>query len=284
MRYLVEVHTRPLRRSCECVGLSRAAWYRPPLDWAVRDAEVIAALAKLVEDRPARGFWKCRKLLRRTRPEWSHKRIYRVYKAMKLNLRRAARRRLPKRERVPLYVPRLPDTVWSADFMSDALGCGRRFRTFNVVDDFNREVLHIEVDTSINSARLVRIFEQLKDNHGLPQVLRTDNGPEFLGETFIQWAKANAMAIQYIQPRKPNQNAYIERFNRTFRDEVLDQHLFARLEEVREAAYWWMLEYNEERPHDSLGDLTPAEYRQRFARKLYLRGVYRLGKLTPPSF
>jgi putative transposase len=135
------------------------------LDWTVRDAQVIAALAELVEDRPARGFWKCRKLLRRRRPEWNHKRIYRVYKAMRLNLRRAAKRRLPKRERVPLYVPRMPDTVWSADFMSDALVCGRRFRTFNIVDDFNREALHIEVDTSITSSRLVRIFEQLKHNH-----------------------------------------------------------------------------------------------------------------------
>ena len=172
---MVDVHRRPLRRSCEYVGLSRAAWYRPPLDWTVRDAELIAALAGLVEDRPGRGFWKCRKLLRRSRPEWNHKRIYRVYKAMHLNLRRAAKRRLPKRERVPLYVPRLPDTVWSADFVSDALACGRRFRTFNVVDDFNREALHIEVDTSITSQRLVRIFEQLKHNRGLPQVLRTDN-------------------------------------------------------------------------------------------------------------
>jgi putative transposase len=165
VRYLVEVHARPLSRSCECVGLSRAVWYHPPLDWTVRDAQVIAALAELVEDRPARGFWKCRKLLRRRRPEWNHKRIYRVYKAMRLNLRRAAKRRLPKRERVPLYVPRMPDTVWSADFMSDALVCGRRFRTFNIVDDFNREALHIEVDTSITSSRLVRIFEQLKHNH-----------------------------------------------------------------------------------------------------------------------
>src|SRR5690606_23753379 len=162
-------------------------------------------------------------------------------------------------------IPLLPDAVWSADFMADALACGRRFRTFNVVDDFNREALHIEVDTSISSTRLVRIFEQLKRDHGLPQVLRTDNGPEFLGEAFVQWAKLNGMAIRYIQPGKPNQNAYIERFNRTFREEVLDQHLFTRLDDVREAAYWWMLEYNEERPHDSLGDLTPAEYRQRVA-------------------
>lgn len=232
----------------------------------MRDAELIAALASLIEARPSRGFWKCRAFLRRSHPHWNHKRIYRVYRAMRLNLRRAARKRLPKRERAALYVPRLPDTVWSVDFMSDALACGRRFRTFNVVDDFNREALHIEVDTSINSHRLVRIFEQLKRDHGLPQVLRSDNGPEFLGEAFTAWAKANGVAIQYIQPGKPNQNAYIERFNRTFREEVLDQHLFARLDDVREAAHWWMIEYNELRPHDSLGDQTPAEVRQRSAR------------------
>jgi putative transposase len=222
-------------------------------------------LAGLVENRPARGFWKCRKLLRKSRPDWNHKRIYRVYKAMQLNLRRAATRRLPKRERVPLYVPKLPDPVWSADFMSDALACGRRFRTFNVVDDFNREALHIEVDTSITSARLVRIFEQLRRDQGLPQVLRTDNGPEFLGEVFVAWAKAHGMAIRYIQPGKPNQNAYVERFNRTFRDEVLDLHLFLRIQDAQEAAWTWMIEYNEERPHDSLGDLTPAEFRQKAA-------------------
>ena len=122
------------------------------------------------------------------------------------------------------------------------------------------------IDTSITSLRLVRIFEQLRAERGLPQVLRTDNGPEFLGEAFTQWAKQHGMAIQYIQPGKPNQNAYIERFNRTFREEVLDQYLFLRLEDVREAAYWWMIEYNEQRDHDSLGDLTPSEYRQQFAR------------------
>ena len=121
---------------------------------------------------------------------------------------RSAKKRLPKRLRVPLYVPQLPDTVWSADFKSDTLACGRRFRTFNVVDDFNREALHIEIDTSITSARLVRVFERLQAQHGLPQVLRTDNGPEFLGEAFTSWAKVAGIAIQYIQPGKPNQNAY----------------------------------------------------------------------------
>jgi putative transposase len=149
--------------------------------------------------------------------------------------------------------------------MSDALACGRRFRTFNVVDDFNREALHIEVDTSITSARLVRIFEQIKRDHGLPQVIRSDNGPEFLGENFVQWLKVNGVALRYIQPGKPNQNAYIERFNRTFREEVLDQHLFARLEDVREAAHWWIIHYNEQRQHASLGNMTPSEYRQQAA-------------------
>jgi putative transposase len=151
------------------------------------------------------------------------------------------------------------------DFMSDALACGRRFRTFNVIDDFNREVLHIEVDTSINSQRLVRVFEQLKSRHGLPQIIRSDNGPEFLGEVFVQWLKDEGVALQYIEPGKPNQNAYIERFNRTFREELLNRHLFLRLDDVREAAYWWTLDYNEQRPHDSLNDLTPNEYRQQHA-------------------
>lgn len=261
IRYLVEQHRLPVSRSCQCVGLHRSAYYRIPEHWTVRDAEVIATLARLVEGRPSRGFWKCRKLLKRQGYPWNHKRIYRVYKQMNLHLRRAAKKRLAKRLRVPLYVPRTPDTVWSADFMSDALASGRRFRTFNIVDDFNREALHIEIDTSITSPRLVRIFERLRSQRGLPRVLRTDNGPEFLGEIFTSWAKEAGMAIQYIQPGKPNQNAYIERFNRTYRDELLNQYLFASLDDVREATYWWMLEYNEERPHDSLGDLTPNEAR-----------------------
>ena len=134
-----------------------------------------------------------------------------------------------------------------------------------MVDDFNREAVPLEVDTSITSSRLVRIFEQIHNDHGLPQVLRTDNGPEFLGEQFIQWAAPAGMAIQYIQPGKPNQNAYIERFNRTYREELLDQLLFGSLDDIREATYLWMLEYNEERPHDALGDLTPAELRAQVA-------------------
>ena len=248
-----------MARACRCVGLTRSAFYRMPPHWTVRDAQVIAALASLVEGRPNRGFWKCRKLLRRQGVPWNHKKIHRVYRLMGLHLRRPAKKRLPKRIRVPLYVPTLPDRVWSADFVSDTLVSGTRFRTFNVVDDFNREVLHIEVDTSITALRRVRVFEQLQAERRLPQVLRTDNGPEFLSEPFTSWAKQAGMVIQYIQPGKPNQNAYIERFNRTYREELLDLHLFTSLDDVREATWWWMREYNEERPHDSLNDQTPRE-------------------------
>ena len=146
--------------------------------------------------------------------------------------------------------------------MSDALYRGSRFRTFNVLDDFNREALAIEIDTSLTSLRLIRVFEQLKEERGLPDILRTDNGPEFLGLEFTGWCETNGIFIDYIEPGKPNQNAYIERFNRSYRTEVLDVYLFANLDEVREITWQWMQEYNEERGHDALGKLTPLEFYQ----------------------
>ena len=162
-----------------------------------------------------------------------------------------------------MVVPQRPNQVWSADFMSDTLYTGKRFRTFNVIDDFNREALQIEIDTSLTSKRLIRVFERLRLERGLPDTLRVDNGPEFLSGAFVSWAESNGLTIQYIQPGEPNQNAYIERFNRTYRNELLDLYLFRNLAEVRDATYWWMIEYNEQRPHDSLNDLTPVEYMEK---------------------
>jgi len=241
------------------VGMSRAAWYRTPVAWTERDQQVILALNRLVERRPRWGFWMCFKVLRRAKHPWNHKRVYRVYCDLGLNQKRRAKQRMPHRVRQPLEVPGQPNTTWSADFVSDALYRGPRFRTFNVIDDFNREVLAIEIDTSITGRRLIRVFERLELERGLPGQLRVDNGPEFLSADFTEWARARGMHIHYIQPGEPNQNAYIERFNRTYRDEVLDVYLFRSLAEVREATYWWRIDYNETRPHDSLGDRTPAE-------------------------
>lgn len=247
-----------MQRSCRCIGLSRAAYYQSPLG-SERDADVIKAINVAIDKHSRRGFWKTFKALRRMGHRWNHKRVYRVYCELKLNQKRRAKKRLPKRIRQPLLVPLLPNQVWSADFMSDTLYSGKRFRTFNVIDDFNREALQVEIDTSITGKRLIRVFERLKMDRGLPNILRVDNGPEFLSSEFVTWSEDNGMRIQYIQPGEPNQNAYIERFNRTYREELLNLFLFRNIAEVREATYWWMIEYNEQRPHDSLGDLTPAE-------------------------
>lgn len=250
-----------VQSSCLCIGISRAAYYRAPVD-ADRDAEVIKALNALIERHPRWGFWKCHKALRRKGHSWNHKRVYRVYCALRLNQKRRSKRRLPKRFKQPLSIPRQPNQVWSADFMCDNLYTGSRFRTFNVIDDFNRECLAVEIDTSITGRRLTRVFERLRSERGLPEVLRVDNGPEFLSGDFVAWAEQAGMAIQYIQPGQPNQNAYVERFNRTYREEFLSLYLFRNLHEVREGTHAWRIDYNERRPHDALGDLTPEEYRQ----------------------
>lgn len=262
VEYLIDVHGLSIRRACASVGLARAAWYRPPVDWMTRDRPIIEALLALSEQKPGLGFWKLFGRLRRRGYRWNHKRVYRVYCALKLNLRRRTKKRVPTRDPLPLVVPAKPNQVWSADFMSDSLYNGTRLRTFNVLDDFNREALAIEIDTSLTGERLVRVFEQLQAQRGLPDVLRVDNGPEFLGTTFTDWCVDHGVFIDYIEPGEPNQNAFIERFNRTYRTEVLNTWLFASLDEIREITWAWMLEYNEERDHDSLGGLTPAEVLQ----------------------
>ena len=262
---MVEAHSLSVQKSCTCIGLSRAAYYREPQADTGRDAEVIEAINELIKRHARWGFWKCYNALRGKGHAWNHKRVYRVYCQLRLNQKRRAKRRIPKRERQPLLVPQKPNKVWSADFMSDSLYSRGRFRTFNVIDDFNRESVSIEVDTSITAKRLIRIFEILKLTRGLPDVLRVDNGPEFTSGEFVAWAEDNGMFIQYIQPGKPNQNAYIERFNRTYREELLDLYIFESLTEVREKTYWWRIGYNEERPHDALGNMTPAGYMENYA-------------------
>ena len=243
------------------MGLSRAAFYRPAPS-SDRDDEVIEALNQLVEKHPRWGFWKCFHRLRRLGHSWNHKRVLRVYRAMKLNLPRRTKRRLPIRERQTLEVPAAVNAIWSLDFMSDSLYHGRRFRTLNVMDEGVREVLDIVVDTSLPSARVARTLDQIREWRGKPDAIRCDNGPEFLGQAFVDWCEEHRIDIRYIQPGKPNQNAYIERFNRTYRGEVLNAYLFQSLDEVRDVTAKWMREYNEERPHDSLGDVAPSEYRE----------------------
>jgi putative transposase len=251
-----------VRRACDLVGLSRSAWYKEPQDRLERDREVIDALGEVTEKHRRWGFWKCFNRLRNEGRSWNHKRVYRVYTALGLNHKSRTKKRIPARFRQPLEVPARPNAVWSVDFMADALYNGRRFRTLNVLDEGVREALGIEIDTSLPAKRVVRVLDQLKDWYGLPEAIRCDNGPELLSLTFVTWCEENGVEIRYIQPGKPNQNAYIERFNRTYREEVLSAYLFEDLDQVRELTWEWMREYNEERPHDALGKIPPAVYRR----------------------
>lgn len=263
---LVAEHGLSVRRACRAAKLAQRSWYRPPADGLGRDAEVIEALQALVERHGRWGFWKCFRRLRLDGHGWNHKRVWRVYRQLKLNLPRRTKKRLPKRERHPLEVPMQANALWSMDFMADSLYSGRRFRTFNVLDEGVREALAIEIDTSLRAERVVRVLEQLKEWRGLPQAIRCDNGPEYTAQSVVDWCHQHGVELRYIQPGKPNQNAYIERFNKSYRTEVLDAHLFEDLEQVREITDTWLQRYNEERPHESLGNLPPSLYRQQCER------------------
>ena len=246
------------------VQLARSAWYRG--DRAERQAKadepVIDVLNSIIEQNPRWGFWKCFGSLRHRGYSWNHKRIWRIYCAMGLNLKRRTKKRLPDRPRQPLEVPAAINYIWSFDFMSDALYSGRRFRVLNIIDEGTREALGIVVDTSLPAARVVRELEQIKSVRGVPAHIRLDNGPEMLAQVFTDWCEENGIALVYIQPGKPNQNAYIERFNRSYRTEVLNPYLFTSLRQVRDLSAAWLISYNEERPHDSLGRIPPAEFRR----------------------
>lgn len=243
--------------------MSRAAWYKPPVDRLEKDKEVIEALTRVTEANRRWGFWLCYKQLRYDNYRWNHKRVYRVYTELGLQHRRRTKKRIPSRERQPLDTPSVANAVWALDFMSDALYVGRRFRTLNVLDEGMREALAIEVDTSLPGERVVRVLKRLCAWRGVPQAIRCDNGPELISQALVDFCRDMGIAIRYIQPGKPNQNAYIERFNRTYRNEVLNCYLFENLDQVREITADWMITYNERRPHDALGDLPPTVFRER---------------------
>lgn len=225
------------------------------------DEPIIVVLQELAERFPERGFSKYFKVLRRRGHGWNHKRVYRVYRALGLNRRRMGKKRLPARTPNPLVAPEQINRSWSMDFMSDALWCGRRFRTFNVIDDCSREVLAIEIDLNLPATRVVRVLERIVAWRGYPDRIRMDNGPEFIAAALADWAQQHGVTLEFIEPGRPMQNGFIERFNRSYREGVLDMYVFRNLNEVRQRTEIWMTDYNEQLPHDSLGDLTPVEYR-----------------------
>ncbi len=261
--WLVSQRRMTASRACRVLKIDRSWRRRPGVDKLTRDAAVIAWLNEVVAKHGRWGFWKCFHWLRLKGETWNHKRVLRVYRTMKLNLPRRARRRLPTRAKQPLDAPPQPDRLWSMDFMHDTLWHGKRFRTLNVFDEGVREALAIEVDTSLPAERVIRVLEQLKESRPLPEQIRVDNGPELISAKLVAWCESHGIRLHHIQPGKPTQNAYVERFNRSFRHEVLDAHVFGSLSEVRDIVHDWLTSYNEERPHAALGNLPPSLFRQR---------------------
>ncbi len=245
------------RRACGLMGLVRGTCrYRKR---RVEDQRLRVRLRELAEARRRFGYRRLQVLLEREGWQVNHKRVYRLYVEEKLSLRRK-RGRKRSTVRQPLAEPVAANQVWSVDFMSDALSSGRRFRMLNIVGDYTRECLAIEVDTSLSGARVVRVLEELKKQRGLPQQIRSDNGPEFVSRAVDQWTYEQSLRWHTIQPGRPMENGYVESFNGRFRDECLNENWFTGLGDAREKIAEWKLDYNQARPHSALGYRTPEEF------------------------
>ncbi|MVA59650.1 IS3 family transposase [Agrobacterium vitis] len=245
--------------ACRTFGVSETC-YRYSAKLNDDNEEIADLLIGLTRAKKSWGFGLCFLYLRNVRGHrWNHKRVYRIYRELELNLRIKPRKRLKRDKPDALTVPEAPNMVWSMDFMADRLEDGRQFRLLNVLDDFNREGLGIEVDFSLPAERVIRSLNQIIEWRGKPMAIRVDNGPEYISDKLMEWAEKRGIALSHIQPGKPQQNAYVERYNRTVRHEWLDQHIIESIEEAQEFATQWLWTYNNERPNMGIGGITPAQ-------------------------
>jgi putative transposase len=249
--------------ACRTFGISETCYRH---EGKCRDENQVIAdlLVALTQAHRTWGFGLCFLYLRNVKGHpWNHKRVYRIYRELELNLRIRPRKRLVRETPEPLAVPAEPNTTWSMDFMADSLeeasGVQRPFRLLNVVDDFNREGLGIEADFSLPAPRVIRSLDRIIAWRGRPLAIRVDNGPEYISDVLRNWAESRGIALMHIQPGKPQQNAYIERYNRTVRHEWLNQYVFRSIREVQDTATQWLWTYNNERPNMGLGGITPAQ-------------------------
>ncbi len=254
-------HVISVRLACEVFQISQTCFRYQGIH-SDENALIADWLLKLTHTWRNWGFGLCFLYLRNVKGySWNHKRVYRIYKELSLNLRIKPKRRLVREKPEKLSVPDTINKVWSMDFMHDNLVDQRDYRLFNVIDDCNREGLNIEIDLSLPA--VIRSLDQIIEWRGKPQALRCDNGPEYISHKLQKWADKHGIKLMYIQPGKPQQNAYIERFNRTVRYDWLNQDIFDSIEQVQEKATIWPWHYNNERPNMALGGITPIQKLQR---------------------
>jgi putative transposase len=250
-----------IRQACEAFGISQGCFrYVPKL--SSDNARIAELLLGLTQSQRNWGFGLSFLYLRNVKGYgWNHKRVYRIYRELELNLRIKPRKRLLRDKPQPLSVPPGINQVWSMDFMHDQLQDGRCIRVLNIIDDCTREGLGLEVDFSLPSERVIRSLENIMEWRGHPRAIRCDNGPEYVSGAFQKWAMKKGIRIEYTQPGKPHQNGYAERYNRTVRYDWLNQHLFASLEEMQEFATVWLWSYNNERPNMGIGGIPTTHKR-----------------------
>jgi len=253
----MERHGLSQRRACELIGLDRSTMRyrcRRPEDTAIRER-----LRELAAQRRRFGYRRLGWMLAREGHTINHKKLYRIYREERLMVRRRRGRKRALGTRAPMLLPGRTNQRWSLDFVSDTLSDGRRFRILCIVDDFSRECLATVVDTSLGGVRVVRELERLTTERALPEMVVSDNGTELTSGAVLRWA-TRRVAWHYIEPGKPVQNAFIESFNSKLRDECLNEYVFGNLAEARTIIEAWRHDYNDLRPHSSLGALTPTEF------------------------
>ena len=258
-RWAVQQHAVSIRTACAAFAVSQVC-YRYEARLSSKNKQIEDWLIRLTHNQRNWGFGLCYLYLRNVQGHtWNHKRIYRIYRQLELNLRIKPKKRLSREKPQALVQPAAMNQVWSMDFMHDQLADGRSIRLFNVIDDYNREGLGIEVDFSLPTVRVIRTLDNIIEWRGKPMAIRCDNGPEFVSTHLIAWAEQRGIRIEYIQPGQPQQNAYVERYNRTVRYDWLAHHLFDTVDEVQDFATRWLWTYNYERPNMALGGSTPKQ-------------------------
>lgn len=241
------------------MGLSRDSYRHPPVA-DQQTQELSAAIIEIALVRRRFGYRRIHDLLRPTFPQVNHKRVYRLYKAANLTVRKRKKAKRPESERVPLHLAQAVNEVWSMDFVSDSLATGRRIKCLTVADDFSHECVEIGVDYGISGQYVTRLLDRAAIFRGYPSAVRTDNGPEFTSRAFMAWAQTRGIRHILIEPGRPMQNGYIESFNGKFRDECLNEHWFETLLQARTAIATWRQDYNETRPHSSCQRMPPARF------------------------